>query len=376
MNTFELASDLVRLEVTETGAQLGEVTFTLQGEGGQPSRLVRPMHTAPWAGEALDDVPPMLRVLRGDFFAAPFGDSDLLADEDRPHGRSANGTWHQASRDDGRLELALDGQIMGAAVRKVIELRHGEPVVYQRHVLEGGSGRLPLGHHAMLRAHDELRLSFAPWSFAGTPPQPIERPPEGRSALRYPQRFSDLSCALLADGGEIDLTRYPTLDSHEDLWMLVSQPGQQVAWTAATSASGGWVWFSLKDRRTLPQTVVWLSNGGRDYPPFSGRHRKVIGLEEVCAYFHLGHRASVAHNELSREGIPTSIRLEPDRPTVVPYIFGLASIPPGFGPVANLHLEPDRVVLEGKEGATRQVPCDVTFLGDATTSATTTEPQP
>jgi hypothetical protein len=153
---FELWSDLVSLEVTETGGQLGDVVFRLG------RREVRPMHTAPWADEELPDLPPVLRVLRGDFFAAPFGDSDLPDNEEWPHGATANGHWSVTERGAGWLELELDETVMDATVRKRVELRPGQPVVYQRHRLTGGSGRLPLGHHAMLRARSGLRLSFAP----------------------------------------------------------------------------------------------------------------------------------------------------------------------------------------------------------------------
>ena len=39
----------------------------------------------------------------------------------------------------------------------------------------------------------------------------------------------------------------------------------------------------------------------------------VIGLEEICSYFHLGHAASIADNPISRMGVPTAITLTPGR---------------------------------------------------------------
>ena len=67
----------------------------------------------------------------------------------------------------------------------------------------------------------------------------------------------------------------------------------------------------LKDPRVLPQTVVWMSNGGRDYAPWNGRHRRAIGLEEICGYFHLGHAASLADNPVAAAGSPTAVTLDP-----------------------------------------------------------------
>lgn len=361
MKTYPLASDTVELEVTEIGGMLGGVTFDLGG------RRVAPMHIAPWAdaqevAQMGEDVPPMLRVLRGDFLAAPFGDSDLLTDEQRPHGLTANGRWLVRGGGEGRLELELDGSVMGARVRKSVALRNGETVVYQRDVFTGGSGRLPIGHHAMLRARAPLRLSFAPWRWAGTPPEPVERAPRGRSALLYPQTITDLRQASLADGGTTDLTRYPVLDGFEDLWMLVAEAGREVGWTAAVCEAEGWVWFALKDSRVLPSTMMWLSNGGRDYPPFSGRHHGVIGLEEICSSFHLGHRASTLPNMFTRMGVPTSVELSPERPLSVSYLFGLAAVPAGFGAVRDVQVEDGGVALLGDGDVRIEAACDVSFL--------------
>ena len=357
MRSYPLANDLITLEVAETGAMLGGVTFDLGG------RRIAPMHTAPWADEELpDDVPPMLRTLRGDFLAAPFGENDLLEDEKWAHGATANGRWLEIGRDDGRLELELDGAVLGARVRATVEVRPGQPVVYQRHVFEGGRGRLPLGHHAMLGARSALRLSFAPWRWAGTPPSAIEVPPQGRSALHYPQRIKDLEHAEVVDGGSTDLTRFPVLENAEDLWMLASDEGVRLGWTAATCEAEGWVWFSLKDPRVLPSTVVWMSNGGRDYPPFSGRHRRVVGLEEVCANFHLGHRASLEGGAPGRAGIPTALELTRERPLVVAYLFGVAALPPGFGSVRELQADNGEIRMQDGAGHEVHVACDPSYV--------------
>jgi hypothetical protein len=54
MDIFRIASDRVRLGVTEVGGQLDRVIF--QTDGGE----VEPLHTAPWYDEAQDEaVPPM-----------------------------------------------------------------------------------------------------------------------------------------------------------------------------------------------------------------------------------------------------------------------------------------------------------------------------
>ena len=358
MKSFPLRSDLVSLAITETGGQLSDVSFTLEG-----GRRVSPMHVAPWADEQLPaDTPPIIRVLRGDFFCAPFGSSDLLAEMPFVHGLPASGRWQVTSTAAGSIDAVLDGKVMGATVTKHVELRAGETVVYQRHTMSGGSGRIPIGHHAMLRADHELQLAFSPWTQALTTPEPDETPPHGRSLLKNNQNIADLHRAMRMDGGTVDLTRFPSPDGYETIWMLVADRTPPFAWTAATCAEDGWVWFALKNQRVLPQTLVWFSNGGRDYAPWNGRHRRAIGLEEICGYFHLGHAASIADNPVAASGSPTAVQLTPDAPLDVSYMFGLAAVPPGFGAVKDIVSVPGGVRLIDVAGQEVFAACDLSFV--------------
>jgi hypothetical protein len=356
MNTFAIRSDAASLEVTETGGHLSDVTFWLAD-----GRRVAPMHTAPWYHEALPaDTPPMMRVLRGDFFCAPFGENDVIGGP--PHGASASGRWVRRASGKDWVEAVLDETILGATMTKQVSLRQGEAMVYQRHTFHGGSGRIPVAHHAMLYAKDELKLAFAPRVFAGTPPGVIEVPPAGRSLLAYPQEIGDLTAARTADGGTVDLTTYPGPSGYEDIWMVASDAKLPFAWTAATCTREGWVWFSIKNPRALPSTTMWMSNGGRDYAPWSGRHARVIGLEETCGYFHLGHAASIAENPLSARGIPTAVTLRPDVSLTISYAFGLAAAPATFGGVADIHAAQGGVVITDVRGGEVFAACDLSFV--------------
>ena len=358
MKVFPLSSDRVSLGVTETGGHLSDVSFDIGRD-----RPVMPLHTAPWSPGELDPgIDPILEVLRGDFFCAPFAANDVEPAETRIHGATANGTWRLAAAGDGWLDAVLETDVMGASVTKRVEVRPGEAVVYQRHTLAGGHGRLPLGQHAMLHADPPLLLAFSPWVWAGTPPVPVESPPEGRSALATGQEITDPTRAQLADGGTADITRFPFDAGHDDIWSLASDPALAFAWTAATCPEAGWVWFGLKNPRILPETLLWLSHGGRHYAPWNGRHTHCIGLEEVCSYFHLGHAASIADNPLTRRGIPTAIALEPDGSVAVPYMFGLAAVPNGFGAVARIEEEDGGVILTDGGGREVFAACDVSFV--------------
>jgi hypothetical protein len=359
---WRLDNGLVELGVNRFGGQLGPVRFVLD------DRTIEPMHRAPWLDEPGAADSTMLQNLQGDFFCAPFGENDLLPGDGNAHGLTANGVWREVVATGTRLELELQDEVAGARVRKEVSLRPGEPVVYQVHRLEGGEGALPLGHHAMIRAPvgERLKLSFAPWTFAGTPPKPVEGDASrGRSLLRYPQRIYDLRRAETTTGGTVDLCRYPTLDSSEEIVMLVTDPRELIGWSAAVAPESGWIWFGLRPNTVLRNTLLWLSNGGRDYRPFLGRHRRVLGIEEVTSYFHLGHRASTEPNELSHSGMTTSIPLQPGVPTVTRYAFGAVQAPPGFLRVAALRLEDDALTLSDKAGRTVAVPFDTGFLDEA-----------
>jgi len=359
MKLFPISSDRAALALTETGGHLADVTFTLpDGE------KIRPMHTAHWAGETLDpSIPPILQMLRGDFFCAPFSTSDVIpGGEKHPHGLTANGKWMLDHRERESLVATLDGEVLGARVRLELSVRDGEAMVYQRHTLTGGTGPIPLGHHAMLRATQPLQLGFSRWVWAGTPPDPIEVPPAGRSLLAYPQQITDFRAVRRADGGTSDLTTYPWDERHEDLLMISADRTLPFAWTAATNAEAGWVWFALKDPRVLPSTTMWMSNGGRTYAPWQSRHDRVIGLEEVCSYFHLGHRASTEDNTVSRRGIPTFVTLDPGAPTEINYAFGLAPVAPGFGAVVQIEPTDDGVVIRDGAGHQTFAACDPSFI--------------
>jgi len=79
----------------------------------------------------------------------------------------------------------------------------------------------------------------------------------------------------------------------------------------------------------------WISNGGRHYPPWNGRHVGVMGLEEVTSYFHYGLAESVKANPLSKRGFATHLKLRARTPLHVAYIMGLAAVPVGFDRVAG-----------------------------------------
>jgi hypothetical protein len=366
--SWRLANDDVEAFVTCRGGHLAPVTF--QTENGP----VQPFAIAPWHGEPLPkDSPGVLRPLRGDFFCAPFGgNARSWRGEKHPvHGETAEGAWKLRAResDGANLVAELKTRVRPGRVVKRISLHPGETNVYLRHEFHGMSGPMSFGHHATLKFPDEPgsgRIALSPWRFAQTCPEAFEDPAlGGYQALKIGAPFRDLRRVPLAAGGTTDLTRYPARAGFEDLVLLAARADTPYAWTAVTFPAERHVWFALKDPRVLASTVLWHSNGGRHYAPWSSRHRAVLGLEEVTSNFHLGLAESAAPNALSRRGIPTTRRLDPHRPLAVPYIMGVAAVPRGFDTVARVDFRGDHIVLRAASGKTVHHAVDLAFLHPA-----------
>ena len=361
--TSLIYTSLVETGVTTLGGQLWPAKFRVG------NRWISPLSAAPWALEKAA-LPNILKVLRGDFFCMPFGgNSTVHAGERHPiHGETANGKWKsEPSPDPGTLHFSLRTKVRPARVDKFISIVEGHPAIYQRHVVSGMSGRMPLGYHAMLHfpKQGSARISTSDFVHGQVFPGPFENPVEGGySCLKKGAAFSSLKNVPKADGGKADLSVYPAREGFEDLVMLASDPALPFAWTAAVVAEEGWVWFSLKDPRILRSTIFWMSNGGRHYPPWSGRHRGVIGLEDVTSYFHHGHAESVRANPLSKAGIPTSLEFAPDTSVSINSIMAVAPIPKGFDEVRNIREGKNgrSVELVSRSGKTIKVALDPGFL--------------
>ena len=281
--------DTVRLEAKGISVTLdlavGHIADMVVEAGG---RRLRPLHRAPWIDEPPEGFPPGLpegtRRLSGDFLCAPFSRSDV---EEAPlHGWSANSPWDliedEPIADGRRATFRLRRRIMGATVDKVLTLRDGHPFLYQEHVFAGGAGALPVAHHPMTVMREGGRLAFSPKRFAATPPDALEPDASrGRYLLAYPARSADLAHFPAANGGDYDLTRYRSDGRHEDFVTLVEADHGGPGWTAVARRAERDLVLVLKDPAELPITMLWISNGGRDYAPWSGRHRGVIGIEGV-----------------------------------------------------------------------------------------------
>jgi len=365
--SFVIRNRQVDAAVTELGGHLGPVTFNLG------KKKVQPFSVAPWWNEKLaPGTPALLRVLRGDFFCLPFGGNTKPwhGEKHPPHGETANAKWRLKSltRRNGEtcLELSLKTKVRDGHVDKRIRLVDGHPLVYQEHLIRGMSGPMPLGHHAMLKFPDREgagRLSTSKLALGQVFVEPAENPAQrGYSVLKAGAVFDNLEAVPDITGATADLTRYPARRGFEDIVMLVADPSLKVAWNAVAFPEEGYVWFALRNPRVLTSTVLWISNGGRHYPPWNGRHVNVMGIEDVTAWFHYGLAESAEPNPLTTLGYKTHLQLCADEALSVRYLMGVAPIGKRFERVADIQLGHNTITLFGEDGEVVKVPADVNFL--------------
>jgi hypothetical protein len=286
-------------------------------------------------------VPAVERRLAGDFLCLPFGRSDLW--EGPQHGHPANGPWEVVEAEADRVRLRLGPKVQGATVEKEIRIARDAPLLYQTHVIEGGSGEATLALHPMVRMAAGGRLAFSAKRAILAAEAPLE---PGARLFRPGARGTDPS-AFPGRDGPVDLGRYPEATG-EDLLTLVEAAGSRLGWTAVTRAAEADVVFVLKDPEVLPVTMLWYSNGGRGAAPWNGRHRGVLGIEDGIAAGSAGHRAALGPNPVAAEGVPTALRLGPRHE--IRHVIGALPRPPGWTTVTRIRREAGKLVLAGDGG--------------------------
>ena len=352
--SWHVASDLVEAWVTEAGAHLAPVVFTLNGV------KVQPFHIAPWHDEEVE-APPIIQTLRGDFFCLPFGANETqYGDEAHPvHGETANSRWSQV--EPGMFEM--ETTIRQGKVRRQIELVNGEANIYVRNIVSGMSGPTCFGNHAMLAFPSTGLVSTSPFQFGQVFPGDFELPANGGySSLKPGAIFQRLEVVPMDNGRVADLSEYPAREGFEDLVMLIGDDNLPFAWNAVVFPKQGYLWFCLRNPRVLRHTILWHSNGGRHYAPWNGRHRRVLGIEDVTAYFHYGLAESCSPNPLSDQGIATSLYLDPGTPLRVSTIMGVASVGPDAEHVEAIEPGADGVEIRLRSGESISIPINLDWL--------------
>jgi hypothetical protein len=301
-------------------------------------RWAEPFHEAPWitAGETVE---PGLGNLRGDWPCLPFGrvygrDDSLvepwaalvgteiseaaapLAQSDKLlHGYSANADWELLSQGADELLLGLEYPSDSPIERLTRSIRPlagqaGLDVSVSIHVRR--PCRRPFGFHpnfSLRGAPSSFQIKPGRYKFGLTHPAL-----ESLARARPNSRFESLDEIPLKDGSIGNLSRLPFADDCEDILQLCGiEEGvhlldhhEKVAWDL------NW------DTTLLPSCLLWMSNRGRKFPPWNGRNL-CVGVEPVASAFDLGSEIANSDNPIARDGVATSITLEPGVPFSVGY---------------------------------------------------------
>ncbi|MEP9390243.1 hypothetical protein [Mesorhizobium sp. KR9-304] len=360
MAIVEIEAKGIEVRIELLYGMIGELVVERDG------RAVSMLHKAPWIGEPMpEDAAPHLGGLAGDFFCAPFGGAS--ADDAPGHGWPANTTWTHlgTGRKDGETvaRFRLDRKAMGADLVKELRLVDGHPFLYQRHIFTGGHAeRMAVANHAMVSLPNGGRLSFSPKRWWETPQIPLEPDPaRGRSALACPAKTTDPRHFPLAAGGEADITRYPFASRHEDFAIGVEAQGSRLGWTTVARGKEGDLFISLRNPAKLPMTMLWFSNGGRDYAPWSGRHLGCLGVEEGLNRAMLGDSLARIPHPLDAAGVQTGLTLDANGSVEVRHVIG--SVPwGGDGEVASVSPSANGIEVRPASGEAVTIPCDLAFL--------------
>jgi len=364
--SWVMDNEQVELAVTVQGGHMAPVTFYRDTPAP-----VQPYYISPWQGEGVRTGVPVLEVLRGDFFCMPFGGGSYQGENHPAHGESAGSAWSfESLRRDGKvteLRLGMETNVRPGKITKRLMLVDGQNAVYIRHDLAGYTGKMCPSHHATLAVPEEpgsLRVSAAPTRKAVVVPREAYTNSGNEYYFLEPgAQFTSLSRVptIWKHAPFADLSTHPLPYGFMDLVCLYPKVQRTPAWTAAVAPKLGWLWFAMRDAQVLPQTCLWMSNGGRHAAPWSGRNR-CLGVEDGCACYTLGLPDSVKKNALNREGIPTTMDLSPARPTWIMHVQGAVKIPKGFDKVRSVQFAPGAVTFTSVSGKKAVTPLNWEFL--------------
>ncbi len=365
---WRMSNSNLEIFITELGAQVAPVRFY-----NNTDTPFMPYYINPWQAEKIEIDEPVLSTLRGNFFCMPFGGNaaEFQGEKHCVHGEAAGGRWksQEVKSFDDRIVMTLTQTTTTrpGSLTKIIGLTEGQNIIYTRMLLNGYSGPMPLGFHAILRVPeqpDSVRVSSSEFALGITHPRGFSDPANREyQSLDDTREFTDLSQVPLVwkDPAFGDCSTYPQRQGFCDLLCLLKKDRGVPAWMTAVYPNEGFLWFALKDASVLPGTAFWIDNHGRHAPPWNGRNC-CLGIEDICAYFAYGLKESAEPNLFTAKGFPTAIELSPDRPTQINYMEGAVKISPNFDRVMEVVFEPDEIIFISHSGERVSTPADITFL--------------
>ena len=269
------------------GGMLAPVQFDLGG-----GRTVSPLYVAPWG----DDVrwPGLLRALRGEWPCLPFGTVEAptglppgfekrTATDTWNHGYGANHMWQLVTKTAHRLTLRVDYPSEGEieSLERTIEADPEAPTLAVSLTVQARRDVvLPFALHPTFAIPDEgIEVLACPHQAIHSYPV---RPEPGLSRILPNCTFASLREIPTATG-PMDGTRLPLPEKTEELLQIAGCRPPFVLRYAIQQADVLLDW----NPDELPDALLWISNGGRTYEPWS-RRNFALGVEPAQSFFDLG----------------------------------------------------------------------------------------
>lgn len=330
-NSWQLDWRFGRAEVQALGGMLGPLEFHLAD-----GRRLQALHVAAWVDSPeAQSLPGILRRLRGEWPCLPFGRTDQLpglppgwqpcsATDDWAHGYGSNHAWTCISAQADHVHLAIDYPPDSAISRLERHLRV-DPLCAALDVSLTIMVReemcIPIALHPTFRMPAEPgRVVLQAAEHDGVISYPVAA--EAGISRCLPDSFSPQLSAVRAVGGAadtLDLSRLPLPYKTEELLQLkaLRAPAGTPAFVLHYLDEDVHVGLSW-DTVAMPDLLLWISNGGRADPPWSGNHF-ALGVEPLNAVFDLTRVAvpPAEHRLAERQGI----RLRSDQPWTMHYRF-------------------------------------------------------
>ncbi len=363
--SYTVASDKAEAQISVAG---GHVTAEFDIGG----RKVNPYFIAPWWNDSIDELHGSCEYpLRGVFFAFPFGASSPRDGIERPcHGFVAGRDWQYESSCDAdgssTVKLYMDVPEENAHVEKKVTLKQGETVMYLSDTVSGAKGNYPVGYHPTLQVPDELGNAYLDVSAnkgCYSAPTHMDKPEEGGySCLPEGIEIADPTHVKNLFGNYMDLTRLPHIKGFDDIYMYVYDESLPFNYAAITVPSEGYLYFQLKNPKTLSNAMIWCENCGRNAPHWSSRVNGCLEVGAGTNYFFYGLDRADGNDPLTEKGFKMFHTFD-GSPREYKLISGVVPVPSSYKGVADIkRADAEYIVIVGKDGSEMTVKCSVDFL--------------
>lgn len=346
-------TDGIRITVTTQNACVMPY-FRMAGE-----REVCPYWLAPWWNDRLyDDGSTISSTLRGNFFCASRENEELPE-----HGWCANTPWELCQTDMAdrglRMKLRCENPAEGSSIVKTLRADRNSSTIYEADDMTGFEGRFYYNTHPCLKLPIACFAGQLEASFDTCVSWADIAPTEGGSYRRLPAccRIEDLHHATTIYGEPADLTRHPQRKGTLDLLLAKTNAADGVGYAVFANPEEGYIYYQLKDARTLPYTMLWLFNGGRHYPPWNGTLDGCLGVEEMSGPI------PIFDERFGKEEMPAYGRVfRPEETLSVRQAYGVVPMPAGFERIEGVELRAEGLHIALGGAAAMDIPVDLTFL--------------